>query len=316
MMTHGSFFRRSAPILPLGSVCETSVHKWKRSVSDVQPQLYSFSFNRSPLAVQLVVHRVSDGVELARWPLSGAYGQVIDDGGNLYINYSTSPTLPPTPGNKVVISQLDPETFQPGAPIDLAVAPAPYAIPNSSIAKMADGTYVLATDWFNTADSSQGRIIWYTANSLFGPYTRTGNPTSAHDFFDQCMVGTPKVFSVPNGAHPNRCYFLYSTGSSGTQPSIQPPYYLALGYTDDFLSFGVARDAQGYTAKWIYPDVPTSRDGVPVDGVNSSDGCQPIELGNGDVLLTYSAGNQSSWSAVYTAIYQGSLAQLIAEFGV
>jgi hypothetical protein len=210
-----------------------------------------------------------------------------------------------------VHSTLDPVTFQPSAPVNVYQAPVvpggPYTIPNTGVCKSPVHGYVMAVDLMSSrsagGDGSQGRTIFLKASSLSGPWTRFGEPFSG----DPGMVGAFKPFYVPGGAHPNRCYMVYNSSMGGNTPGFPvPPYWMNLAYTDDFCTFTpFSTNRKCY----VFPDAPI------FDGFNSSDGSEPVDLGNGTVVIPYMAGDQQTWSEIHLGRFDGTLASLVAAFG-
>lgn len=276
-------------------------------------ELIAISFARPPHAAQteFTVHRVSDKAELARWAWPGGFGNAIVDSGAIHIFGSTLPGQYRA-GNWVVHSTLDCETFQPSAPQKVwqaeVVPGGPYTTPNVGVCKSPMYGYVMAVDYMSSpvdgGDGSQGRTIFLRAASLGGPWTRFGEPFAS---VDTGFAGAFKPFHVPNGAHPNRCYFVYISSMAAVSGYPDPPYWMNIGYTDDFHSF---HSYAGNGDCYAFPDCPI------YDGFNSSDGSQPVDLGNGTVLIPYFAGDQQTWSVAHLGRFDGSLADLVAVFGL
>lgn len=79
-----------------------------------------------------------------------------------------------------------------------------------------------------------------------------------------------------------------------------------LAYSDDFLTF-VSYDHDG--ACYLFPDAHV------FEGYNSSDGSEPVDLGNGLVIIPYLTGDQQTWSQVHLGLFEGTLQDLVAAFG-
>lgn len=275
-------------------------------------ELIAISFQRPPHAQsnELTVHRVSDKAELARWSWPGGFGNAIIDGGVIHVFGSTLPGEHRA-GNWVIHSLLDPITFQPSAPQYIwqaeVVPGGPYTIPNVGVTKSPVHGYIMAVDYMSSSvdggDGSQGRTIFLKAQTLCGPWTRFGQPFSS---VDTQFAGAFKPFYVAGGAHPNRCYMVYISGMGAVPGFYQAPYWMNIAYTDDFETF-TSYDGNGVC--YVFPDCPI------YDGINSSDGSQPIDLGDGTVLIPYFAGDQQTWSVVHLGRFDGTLSDLVAAFG-
>lgn len=302
--THPAIFKRGGGVLP----AETN----ESTFLLFNGELIAISFARPPHAAQteFVVHRVSDKAELARWAWPGGFGNAFIENGVIHIFGSTLPGQYRA-GNWIVHSSLDPVTFQPSTPQQVwqaeVVPGGIYTIPNVGVTKSPVHGYVLAVDYMSSpvdgGDGSQGRTIFVKAPTLAGPWTRFGEPFVSND---AGMQGGFKPFYIPNGEHPNRCYFVYicCSGYSGVAPL--PPYWMNIGYTDDFCSF-MSYDGAG--TAYVFPDCPV------YDGINSSDGSQPLDLGNGTVLIPYFAGDQQTWSVAHLGRFDGSISDLVKTFG-
>lgn len=302
--THPAIFKRGGAVLPNGT-SETTFFM-------LCGELLAISFNRPPHspAPEMIVHRLSDQCELARWPWPGGFGAVIVDAGVIHIFGSSNPGEYRA-GNWVLHSTLDPVTFQPSTPQHVwqaeVVPGGPYTVPNVGVCKSPVHGYVMSVDYMSSpvdgGDSSQARTIFLKAQTLCGPWTRFGEPFVSND---QNMVGGFKPFHVPGGAHPNRCYMLYISGSGWIGVYPKSPYWMNIAYTDDFQTF---HSYDGNGVCYVFPDCPI------YDGINSSDGSQPVDLGNGTVLIPYFAGDQQTWSAAHLGRFDGSLSDLIEAFG-
>lgn len=297
--TKASIFKRGAPALP-GGLNETSFFVYSG-------QILAITFNRAPNASEIIVHRMSDQAELARWPWPGGFGSiVIDTDGSLHI-FGTTQASSYVAGNQVIHSVLDPNTFQPSGPVAVYTAPIvpgnSYTVPNIGVCKSPNG-YVMAVDLFLTQNQSQGRSIFLQAPSLSGTWTRFG---SAFSSADTMYVGAFKPFYVSAGRYPNRCYMVYNSATGGQPGFPTAPFWMNIAYTDDFNTF-VSYDGKGEC--YSFPDCPI------YDGTNSSDGSEPFEF-NGDVYVPRLAGDQATWSVVHLDVVKNkTLDAFLADFGM
>jgi len=217
--SHPLINKKGAPALPAG-VNETSFFLHNG-------ELLAISFNRPPYTTEIIVHRVRDKAELARWPWTAAFGTVLVDCGVIHIFGSTQPSAYRA-GNWVVHSTLDPVTFEPTSAVNAYQAPVvpsgPYTIPNVGVCKAPFG-YLMAVDLMSSrvdgGDGSQGRSIFLQSTSPDGPWTRFGSPFASAD---TSFLGAFKPFYLQNGPHPSRCYLVYNS-CLGTSATPDKPFF-------------------------------------------------------------------------------------------
>lgn len=265
----------------------------KRPIADLEvallpygTRLLAISFTRRfyefvPLAIRITDHLT--GEFLAEWPWTGMMGTaIVAPDGIVHIFGSTNAT---NTGNKVIHSTLDPVTFAPSMPIDALLMNSttnPFKIYNTDI----------------TSDPNGYRMVVETSVGTF--FGRSTDLNSWNYFGGQLAsteyVGCPTIDYV-SGAH-----YLTYLKKVGANYVTQVAKSIDNCFTFTYFS------SKGVNAAGSYLLAPDGNG----DGINTSDAS--FAEFNGKVYGIYLNGDQSTWADSHRFEYNGTLAQLFAEF--
>lgn len=254
------------------------------------------TFNRAPLASEVIFHNISDPlnpIELARRAWPGAMGSMlVDASGALHIYGSSPPGQNVSPYNSIIHSAVD-QNWNLSAP-NTIIGPSGMGFNNIGVC-VAPGGYMLCVEQQYSGTSKAESYI-FSSSPDFASYTVKGalyNPSV--DF-----TGRSRMRFMPDGW----CYITSDTAQG----------YCRIARTQDFSSFKFAADAYGF----LGPDIDVHPPAGASGGVPFYDGNVSWEewtlSGGPCVYGIYFMSNEVDRGEIHNCVFNGTLAQLFAKF--
>lgn len=226
------------------------------------------------------------GEVLAEHAWTGCMGSAIVDNNNIIhifgcTNYANF-------GNKIIRSTLDPVTFAPSTPVDAMLPNAPFRFYNCDVTKYGNL-------WRATIEISNnsGPAVYFAESPDLITWVYKGGQLGAGGY-----VGCPSICWIPEKQAFFLTYLKSISGKFVTQVAKS---------TDNCFTFTYFNGNAKYPAGTYLLTPDAERDGINASDVSMAEF-------EGKVYGCYLNGDQSTWADYRTFVYEGTMAQLYAEF--